>query len=294
MYWKTIYIPYQRLASFFTKPYAEKYFIFFFRITIALIALVELASFQKDFSFFFSASNTLIPQELMYMQSDYFMYLYPLNQFLKQNGYLNEFYTLSVPLYITALIFLLIGFLTRYTAILALLLQLLIYRSFSHFNYGYDYFMTMSLFYCVVFPVGKYYAIDHTIFKKRTKQTIFNYQRLLQIHLTIAYFFSGIAKALDAGWWNGNSVWNAITSVDNYSSYYPPILYITAGFMTLFVEITYPLFMYLKTTRKWMLIAIISMHVGIGWMMNLYAFSAIMIVWNIASFGSLKSHDTTV
>lgn len=285
------YLEQNKWTDLFNSLYDEKNFLFFFRVSISLIALIEIGSLAVDFHYFFGTSGTIIPQELMYLQTSDFKYLHSLYQFLRAEGLTEYFYSGAVYIYVISLIFLLFGLFTRYTAIVVLIFQLIIYRSFSHFNYGYDNFLTMSLFYCVVFPVGKYYSIDSKLFSRAT-EIRFNYQRVIQIHLMIAYFFSGIAKALDSGWWNGNSVWRALASLDN--SYYsiPSILLIIVGIGTVLLEFLYPFLMYFRISRKYALLGILLMHTCIAVMMGLYAFSAIMIVWNIAAFGDVfKKED---
>ncbi len=199
----------------------------------------------------------------------------------------------SVHLFDCFILFLLLGLFTRYAVIVALILQLIIYRSFSVFNYGYDYFLTMSLFYCFMFPVGKYYSIDLKLFKCNNLLQ-FNYQRVLQIHLSIAYFFSGIAKGLDLGWWNGDSMWSSIASVDNSFHSIPSFFLITGGITTVFIEFSYPLLVLKNTTRKYAVTAMIIMHTAIAIMMDLYAFSAIIIVWNIAAFSKITAKNKTI
>lgn len=287
---KKVFTPFQKIDAFFRASNQNKEFLVFFRIGVSFIALIEFTSFLEDLSFFFSPSGTIIPQELMYLQSSYFKYLQPFYNFLESSGLFTSFFTAVTIAYILFLFLLLIGFWTRYVAILTLLLQLLIYKSFANFNYGYNYFMTMSLFYCVLFPVAKFFSADRIFFKFwKCKSMNINYQRILQIHLGIAYFFSGIAKALDPGWWNGNSMWKALASIDN--SYYaiPETILIAVGIGTVLLEFFYPLLMFYRKTRFYTLIAIIFMHSGIAIMMDLYAFSALMITWNIAAFGNLKS-----
>ena len=282
--------PFRKIEFIFKTSLPKKEFLVFFRVAIAFIALIEFTSLLPDITLFFSSSSTLIPQELMYLQSSYFKYLQPVYQFLDTYNLLSYFIAGATVAYVLSLFLLLIGFCTRYSAIVALFLQLFIYKSFANFNYGYDYFMTMSLFYCVLFPVGKYFSIDRRFFKLwRGESMNINYQRILQIHLCIAYFFSGIAKGLDAGWWNGNSMWKALASIDN--SYYaiPSIILIVVGIGTVLLEFLYPFFMIYRKTRFYALIAIILMHLGIAIMMDLFAFSALMITWNIAAFGNLHS-----
>ncbi len=236
---KKVYSLYNSLQKFFVPNEDVTPFLIFFRIMVSLVALIELASLFPDLELLFSASQTVIPKELMYMQSGYFKYLHFFYQFLETHDLLQYFFSIAIPLYVICLVFLLVGIFTRFSAILALLLQLIIFRSFSPFNYGYDYFMSMSLFYCVIFPVGKYFSIDRNFFKYK-KNLDFNYRRVLQIHLGIAYFFSGIAKALDNGWWNGNSIWKAIASVDNSFYSMPAIILTVVGIGTVFLEFSYP------------------------------------------------------
>jgi hypothetical protein len=255
---------------------------------VSFIAIIEFASLAKDLTVLFYPTQTILPQELIILQSGYFRYLYPFYQFLKDQQLIEYFYSGAIYSYVIALFFLLSGLFTRYAAFAALILQLIIFKSFSPFNYGYDNFLTMSLFYCVIFPVGRYYSLDFLIFKFKYKIQL-NYQRVIQIHLAIAYLFSGVAKALDSGWWDGNSVWKAIVSVDN--SYYTlsPLILILAGIGTVLLELSYPVLMYFRKSRSYALIAVILMHSSIAIFMGLYAFSAIMIVWNIAAFGNLDS-----
>lgn len=277
-----------KLFNCFKQSYCESSFLLFFRVMIGLIAFLEILSLKGDLFLLFSASNTILPQELMYMETGVFKYLYPLNLFLKENNLYTSFHPFTLTIYLISLLFLVLGLFTRFSAFLALILQLIIFKSFAQFNYGYDNFITMSLFYCFIFPVGKYYSLDNWIFKKKKDVISFNYQKVLQIHLSIAYFFSGLAKALDSGWWNGQSVWNALTSIDS-SFHYPSIIYITGGILTVLFELFYPILVYFKKSRRFILLAMIFMHLSIGLTMHLYAFSAIMIVWNMAAFGNLSS-----
>lgn len=292
MLFKKAHSLYNKLESIFEKDGKEVPFLIFFRIAVASIALIEIGSLYSDLPSFFSSSRTLIPQELLYLEAGDFRYLHAFYGFLKSNELLGVFYTISVPTYIIALLCILFGFFTRFAAGIAVILQLLIFKSFGPFNYGYDFFLTMSLFYCMVFPTGRFYAIDAKIFKK--SQTVaLNYRRVIQIHLAIAYLFSGISKGLDVGWWNGNSVWKAIASVDN--SYYAvyPIILTVVGIGTVLLEFSYPFLVYYKKTRKYVITGVILMHASIAIMMELYAFSAMMIVWNVAAYGNITMINKT-
>jgi hypothetical protein len=106
----------------------------------------------------------------------------------------------------------------------------------------------------------------------------------------LIYFFSGIAKCLGPGWWNGTNLWRALTrppfdliSADTLVrfKYFLPI----AGVAVWSLEIGYPFFIWHRRLRRPWLIAILLMHVGVGITMGMYLFASIMIVLNLAAFG---------
>lgn len=281
-------------TCFFEGTIKEVNFLPFFRITIGLIALIDLASMSSDIHLFFSNSKAILPQELMYLESQYFIIFQPFFNFLINNNLESFFYSTIIWIYIFALILLIIGMFSRAVSIIALISQLLIFKTFPDFNYGYDNFLTMSLFYCTVFPVGKYLSLDKYFFKT-SDIYVFNYQRVIQIHLCIVYFFSGIFKSLDVSWWNGNSMWKAIASTtNNYYQIYPVIL-LLLGIGTVLLETSYIIFVSIKITRKPVVLLCIAMHLGIALMLKLYSFAAIMIVWNIAAFYNIQTvkYDVT-
>lgn len=269
--------------------YHEKNFLVFFRITVCLVAIFDVLSMLADFHLLFSPSKTIIPQELIYLPTEYFTRLQSFFGFIKQHNLEPAFYSGILWVYMGSLLALMLGLFSRGAALIALVSQLLIFRSFGPLNYGYDSFITMSLFYCLIFPVGKYYALSRKLSRTEPKPVQFNYQRVLQFHLCIVYFFSGIAKVIDPNWWNGNSIWRSVASL--YSDYYniPAIIMAITGVGVIILETCYPLLVYHKRTRKITILLVIVMHLSIGIMLKLYSFAAIMIVWNIAAFGKLTT-----
>jgi len=292
MLFKKVYSLRDSQESAFSPISDQLNFLSFFRITTALVALIEIGSLLPDLQLFFSTSGTLIPQDLMYLQTDNFKYLYPLHNYLRAHDLAANFYPYAIYAYFTSLFFLLSGLFTRPAALISLLLQLIIFRSFSVYNYGYDNFITMSLFYCLVFPVGKNHSVDFILFRRNKKLT-FNYRLVLQLHLCIVYFFSGIAKSLDSGWWDGNSVWRALASLDNNYFTIATFIAITIGIGTVLLELFYPALVYFQSSRKYALYLIVLMHASIAVILDLYAFSAIMITWNIAAFAKLDTYGKT-
>ena len=113
---------------------------------------------------------------------------------------------------------------------------------------------------------------------------------VLQIHLCIIYFFGGIVKLVGSGWWNGDSLWRALThppfnvispeSLVQWRHFFPFL-----GISVWLIEIAYPVFIWSKKTRNVWLLLIIGMHVAIGLTMGMYLFALVMIVLNLAAFG---------
>src|SRR5881397_2829983 len=187
---------------------------------------------------------------------------------------------------------LLMGLACRFSAILAWFLQICTAKSGGFVSYGVDNFMTIGLFYLMLSPLPDRLSLDWRIRNLRPKhpQLLGFWRRVLQLHLCVIYFFSGLTKCLGSGWWNGSSVWRALIRPP-FNIIDPEILvrwnyvFPVAGIFICLLEITYPFFIWNSQTRKIWLVCICAMHVGIGVTMGMYLFALIMIVLNMAAFG---------
>jgi len=187
---------------------------------------------------------------------------------------------------------LLIGLACRFSAILAWFLHLCTAKSGGFVSYGVDNFMTIGLFYLMLSPLPDRYSLDWQLRKSRPKdpQLLGFWRRVLQLHLCVIYFFSGLTKCLGSGWWNGASLWRSLIrppfniippEILVRWKYFLPVL----GISICLLETGYPIFIWFKKTRMIWLICILSMHVAIGLTMGMYLFALIMIVLNVAAFG---------
>jgi hypothetical protein len=158
-------------------------------------------------------------------------------------------------------------------------------------SYGADNFTTIGLFYLMVAPLPDKLALDHRIRKIPTKNSSRHgfHRRVLQLHLCFVYFFGGLDKCLGKGWWDGSSMWRALTrppfdviSPETIASW--GHLLPLAGICVCLIEIGYSFFIWSRKTRVIWLILVLGMHIGIGLTMGLYLFSLIMIVLNAAAF----------
>ena len=187
---------------------------------------------------------------------------------------------------------LLLGLFCRPAAIVAWFLHLCAAESGGLLAYGADNFMTMGLFYLMLAPLPDQYSVDRRLMKTEVgNPRLFGFwRRVLQVHLCFVYFFGGLAKLLGSGWWNGSNLWRSLIRPPlNLLSpdilirfkYALPIL----GISICLIELSYPVFIWVKKTQFLWLACILAMHVAIGLMMGMYLFALVMIVLNLAAFG---------
>lgn len=187
---------------------------------------------------------------------------------------------------------LLIGLFSREAAIAALFFHLCAVKSSSGLTYGVDNFTSIGLFYVMIAPLPDRWAADRWLRGvpgKDAQWQGFN-RRILQLHLCLIYFFGGITKCAGAGWWDGTSIWYALIrppfnllppeALISWKSLFP-IMSISVCLL----ETGYPLFVWVRKTRAFWLLAVIAMHVAIGLAMGLYLFAFVMITLNLAAFG---------
>jgi len=189
--------------------------------------------------------------------------------------------------------FLLLGLFCRPAAIIAWFLHLCATESGGLLAYGADNFMTTALFYLMLSPLPDRYAFDQWVVKRKSKspQLLGFWRRVLQVHLCFVYFIGGLTKCLGNGWWNGANLWRSLIrppfnlispDVLVRFKYALPVL----GISICLLEVSYPIFIWMKKTRRIWLLCILAMHAAIGLLMGLYLFALIMIVMNLAAFGT--------
>lgn len=281
------------LNSYFNKTFTPS-FIVFLRISIAFVLLIHFISIWDDFELLYS-NNSIIPVEIHGTVYDYNIIPYTqIETFL--SGYFQNPNLAFKYIYVMLTIFIAAGFFSRVSAIILLVLQISLVKSASLFTYGVDFFASMSLFYIFLFPTSGYFSVQ----KKFLPKTIVNFpmrslnicKRILQLHICVVYFFSGLDKALGFNWWNGESVWKSLnlpsfTNFIHIPSFFDEkysLLYLISGWVIIIIEIFYPIFININKTRKLWLTLTIFMHIGIIISFNLFFFSSIMIIWNLTAY----------
>ena len=195
---------------------------------------------------------------------------------------------------IVASLFLLVGLFCRPAAIAAWLIHLSAVKSGGLVTYGVDALTTTGLFYLALSPLPDRFSLDRFWRKKIAGSQLLGFwRRVLQLHLCLIYFFSGLTKALGRDWWNGMNLWRSVTrppfdlipveTLVRFKYFFP-----IAGVAVLLLEIGYPFLIWPgRIGRRWLL-AILVMHAGIGLAMGMYLFASVMIILNLAAFGPGK------
>jgi len=189
--------------------------------------------------------------------------------------------------------FLLLGLFCRPAAIVAWFLHLCAAESGGLLAYGADSFMTTALFYLMLSPLPDRCSFDHWVIETKSKnpQLLGFWRRVVQVHLCFVYLIGGLAKCLGNGWWNGSNLWRSLIRPP-FNLVSPDILVRfkyalpALGISICLLEVSYPVFIWIKKTRRVWLISILAMHAAIGLLMGLYLFALVMIVLNLAAFGT--------
>ncbi|WP_344849970.1 hypothetical protein [Pedobacter jeongneungensis] len=277
----------------------DYYFAPFFRVLVGLFCMLHFLSIISDFQVLYG-KNGFVPSEVGELFKGYGILGFSEFSKLAFSAFgLNEAGSIILfkILYLFFSLSLALGFLTRLSALFLLILQITLAKGASLYTYGVDNFTTIALFYCMVFPLNRRFSIDSLIFKLKPT-SISKYRKILQIHLCFIYFFSGFEKALGENWWNGESIWKALTMpiLGNHSYDFSflatwSVLPTVIGWSVIVIELAYPFFIFRKSTSKYWLAMVVSMHIGILLFLNLYFFSAIMIILNISAFLNLSKEE---
>jgi len=279
-------------------------FLSFFRIAVGLLVFISFISFYPDIHYLYG-NKSFIPNEVTNIYVDQFQ----LTNFklLHYSGLKYEqFWLLFSILFVLFCIFLSLGLFTQLSALIVLLLQGALLKSNVFFAYGGDYYIRICLFLLCFLPSNVKFSIDAYLFKSFIKKIyeavhFGNVRVLIKTLVCISYFFSGFDKLLGYNWHNGESIWKTLTlpysnldfniSIEWLANY--EWILIAIGWSVIILEMCYFL-INIKRLRKFWLWSIISMHLGIALILNLYFFSAIMIVLNLTAYYDFEHKKTKI
>jgi uncharacterized membrane protein YphA (DoxX/SURF4 family) len=277
---------------FFLSRKEDNYFLAFFRMVTGIFCLAHFLAFIADLDILYGP-NSVVPRDIMDMFRPQFIpSLNTIADSLKTSNLSQQnIIVLFSVLYIVFCGSLVFGLLTRLSALILSIMHLILVAGSPLFSYGVDYFTSLSLFYCFIFPVSRQISIDKLTCKLRPVNPS-PFRKILQLHLTIVYVSSGIHKLIGADWRDGEAIWQAL----NYYQFDPllpfsneflgdyPLILTLIGWSVVLIELLYPVFVWNSRLKNTGLILICSMHIGISLFMGLHYFSLLMIALNLAAF----------
>ena len=293
----------ERLANFLF-PVQSDQWLTFLRVGLGLQVTTWTLSLVNDWSYLFSATGAgFITRDLaegvLAIESPLVPRLGWLVELGSRLGLSEE--TMLSAIWICLLCAgcgLLLGLASRFCAVLCWFLHLSAAKSGGFITYGVDNFMTIGLFYLMLSPLPDGLSLERWLRNRQLQPSLQSgfFRRVLQLHLSVIYFFSGVTKCLGSGWWDGSNIWRALTRPP--FNIIPPEILVKWGYVLpvlgiaiCIIETGYPLFIWPGRTRLLWLGAVIAMHVAIGIAMGMYLFALVMIVLNLAAFGPGVLHS---
>ncbi|HLJ94348.1 MAG TPA: HTTM domain-containing protein, partial [Gemmataceae bacterium] len=186
-----------------------------------------------------------------------------------------------------AALFLLIGVLSRWSALIAWMLSISIIGINGYLHNSGDNVRTILLFYLMVCPCAAVWSLcnrrAHDPQKDSAPVLVHAWPlRLLFVQLAIIYFFNGVYKSLGSHWRDGDVLHYVLCNLawTRYSYAQLPLPMSLIQFLswsTLIWELGFPLLVMIPWTRKWTLWTGIGFHVGTAVSLQLCAFPMYMI-----------------
>jgi len=282
----------ERLIEFLFRPATDRWLILL-RVGLGLQITLHSLSLRSDWNYLLSGTVRRIAEALLSLQSHFVPRLgWPISLGTQVGLHEETVLFVAWACLVVAGCGLLVGVACRFSAIVAWFFHLCAAKSGGFVSYGMDNFMTIGLFYLMLSPLPDQFSLDWRLRNLRPKhsQLLGFWRRVLQLHLCIIYFFSGLTKCLGSGWWDGSNVWRALIRppfnvIDAEILVRWKYLFPMAGILICLLEFGYPFFIWSSRTRKIWLFGVCGMHIVIGVTMGMYLFSLVMIVLNVAAFG---------
>lgn len=169
-------------------------------------------------------------------------------------------------------------------------------------GYGMDSVLVILLF-CLMFaPTGAALSLDRYWQRPRAARRVKPLPppswsanlavRMIQVHMCVVYLCAGLAKLRGARWWDGTAVWTSMT-LQEFAPFDVSwlahggdafcLLVSTAGVvLTLFVEVSFAFLIWNRHWRPVLLFLAAVLHGGIGILMGMGAFQAVMLIGDLS------------
>jgi hypothetical protein len=191
------------------------------------------------------------------------------------------------------------GYRSRVTAVLAWLIAVSTVRRAPAALFGFDQMIATWTFYLAAFGAsGQALSLDRYRLRRRgttpgprpapTPTVSANLGlRMIQLHLALVYGMAGLSKLMGPEWWEGTAMEMIILTPEyrrfdlTWLAAFPSFLNVLthAG---LFLEVSYPVLIWVRKLRPLILASVVMMHAGIDLILGLTEFGLAMIAANLA------------
>lgn len=202
---------------------------------------------------------------------------------------------LTYGLFLTAVLCFTVGLFSRAAAVVVWAGHLsYIHRGFITWD-GMDSILAMLTLYLMCGPTGATLSLDRL--RSRSRQTERSWAanvviRMIQVHMCVIYLCAGLSKLQGARWWDGTAVWMTMVLPEYvvvdlswlaYGGDWLCHLVSNVGVVvTLGFEISFAYLIWNRTMRPLLLFLAVLLHAGIGLVMGLGAFGAVMLIGCLA------------
>ena len=258
-----------------------------FRFFVGLVVLFAYLIRFFDMRMFFYQSGMLSAGQAVGLHKE--MWERAFHFVLASDMWLYFFYIMFIVL----LFLMVLGVGGRLVSLLVFVLHLMFMHRNPSIVYGADQVSTFWLFYLVLASSNRQLKwIPYFVHKRRglvsegrqlgdALSTVA--LRLIQIQVCVIYFFSGFSKLMGTSWQEGTAIWEALSFYDlSWFDFSPLLLSSPAltGFLSLSVllfEIYFPVLVWFRGLRGFMLSFGLVLHLGIMVSMGLVVFSPLML-----------------
>lgn len=273
-----------KLRKFIFEFEVEKNHSVLFSNLILIILLINILSLVPDIYTIFSKNGIISPRINAMFVDNRLLTVTDLTDPLEKLGFsYNNAFTMIILIYIISIFLSLLNYFKILFSVIIIMIHTILVNSTYLFSYGADFmigFLLYSNFFFSLASVESKYSMSVYSFTLR----------LMQVQLCIIYFFGGFGKYIGHDWYNGNAMWMAFNHYMNenllnfLAGKIPKVMYMILSIGIMFLELCYPVLMYIKKTKKITMILILLMHIGIGLMIGLYTFAIAMILFNMIAF----------
>lgn len=188
-----------------------------------------------------------------------------------------------------------VGLFTRVTSIAAWIVAVSYINRVPMANFGLDQVNSMILLYLCLAPCGAVFSVDRVWRAYRCRRvnrplpppsaTVMTRvaTRLLQVHVAVLYLFAGLSKLKGQTWWTGEAVWLGAANYEYQSGSlewlaWHPFLVNFLTHATVFFEISFCVFVWMRSLRPIVLLGGTLLHLGIGGFLGMWTFGLAMIL----------------